>query len=176
MDGALIGLVGLLIGALLNEHYRRKSRIEKYSNQVFEKRINIYEGLMSEIKLASSIINELIESKNIPLDEKKEMAFLAGLKVAEYTDKHQFYLNDEIIAHCCMAFVGTSDIFEDPNNQEMLNCFRQEVKEAYVMIRVESGIAELDGLFRSITKSSPSGRLVDGYRAIKTAYEKSHNK
>ena len=62
MDGALIGLVGLLIGGLLNEHYRRKSRIEKYSSQVFEKRINIYEGLMSEIKLASSIINELIEN------------------------------------------------------------------------------------------------------------------
>ncbi|KFC50532.1 hypothetical protein DK37_19485 [Halomonas sp. SUBG004] len=71
-----------------------------------------------------------------------------------------------------MAFVGTSDIFEEPINQELLKDFRQAVKEAYEMIRVESGVAELDGLFRSITKSSPGGRLIDGYKAIKAAHEK----
>ncbi len=39
MEGALIGLAGLLIGILLNEYYRRKSRIEQYSAQVFEKKV-----------------------------------------------------------------------------------------------------------------------------------------
>jgi len=172
MEGALIGLAGLLIGILLNEYYRRKSRIEKYSAQVFEKRLNIYEGLMSEVKLASSIIGELVENKDLSIDEKKEVAFHAGLKVAEYTDDNQFYLDENITVHCCMAFVGTSDIFEEPINQELLKDFRQAVKEAYEMIRVESGVAELDGLFRSITKSSPGGRLIDGYKAIKAAHEK----
>ncbi|PCD00011.1 hypothetical protein [Halopseudomonas pelagia] len=129
MEGALIGLAGLLIGVLLNEYYRRNSRIEKYSAQVFEKRLNIYEGLMSEIQLASSIISELIENKDLSIDEKKAVAFHAGLKVAEYTDNHQFYLDEEVTVHCCLAFVGTSDIFEESTNQEMLKDFRQAVKE-----------------------------------------------
>jgi len=172
MEGALIGLAGLLIGILLNEYYRRNSRIEKYSAQVFEKRLNIYEGLMSEIQLASSIIGEILDNDELSIEEKKEIAFHAGLKVPQYTDEHKFYLDEEITVHCCMAFVGTSDIFTDPINEEELKDFRQAVKESYEMIRIESGVAELDGLFRSITKSSPGGRLIEGYRDIKEAHEK----
>jgi len=171
MESALIGLAGLLIGILLNEYYRRNSRIEKYSVQVFEKRLNIYEKLMSEIKLASSIITELLEDTDHSLDEKKEIAFHAGLKVAQYTDEHQFYLNEDITVHCCMVFVGASDIFEDPINEELLSDFRHDIKKSYSMIRTESGVAELDGLFRSITKSAPGGRLIEGYRAIKKSYD-----
>lgn len=171
MEGALIGLAGLLIGILLNEYYRRNSRIEKYSSQVFEKRLLIYEGLMAEIQLASSIIGELVENEDLSNEEKKELAFRAGLKVPQYTDKHKFYLDEEITVHCCMAFVGTSDIFEEPIYVEELKDFRQAVKQAYEMIRVDSGVAELDGLFRSITKSSPGGRLIEVYREIKKTYE-----
>lgn len=172
MEGALIGLAGLLIGILLNEYYRRNSRIEKYSAQVFEKRLNIYEGLMSEIQLASSIISDLVENQDLSIEEKKNIAFHAGLKIPEYSDKHQFYLDEEITVHCSMAFVGTPDIFEDPINEKELKNFRKAIKEAYEMIRIESGVAELDGLFRSITKSSPGGQLIEGYLAIKKAYEK----
>lgn len=171
MEGALIGLAGLPIGILLNEYYRRNSRIEKYSSQVFEKRLSIYEGLMAEIQLASSIIGELVENEDLSIEEKKEVAFHAGLKIPQYTDKHKFYLDEEITVHCCMAFVGTGDIFEEPINEEELKHFRQAVKKAYEMIRVESGVAELDGLFRSITKSSPGGSLIEGYREIEKSYE-----
>ena len=176
MEGALIGLAGLLVGILLNEYYRRNSRIEKYSTQVFEKRLCIYEGLMSEIQLASSIISELIDNNELSVEEKKEAAFHAGFKVPQYIDEHKFYLDEDITVHCCLAFVGTNDIFKDPINEEELKDFRQAVKESYEMIRTESSVAELDGLFRSITKSSPSGRLIEGYRAIKEAHRKRHNK
>lgn len=172
MEEALIGLAGLLIGILLSEYYRRNSRIEMYSAQVFEKRLNIYEGLMSEIQHAAGIISELVENKDLSIEEKKDIAFCAGLKVPQYADKYQFYLDEEITVHCSMAFVGTADIFEDPINESELNNFRKSIKEAYEMIRIESGVAELDGLFRSITKSSPGGQLIEGYRAIKKSYEK----
>lgn len=36
--GALIGLGGLLIGLLGSEYFRRKSRIEEYSREIFQKR------------------------------------------------------------------------------------------------------------------------------------------
>lgn len=72
--------------------------------------------------------------------------------------------------------LGQSDIFEEPINEEELKDFYQAVKEAYKMIHIEYDVAELDGLFRSITKSLLGGRLIEGYREIKKAYEKKHNK
>lgn len=62
---------------------------------------------MAEIQLESSIIGELVENEDLSIEEKKEVAFHAGLKVPLYTDKQKFYLDEEITVHCCMAFVGT---------------------------------------------------------------------
>ena len=171
MEGALIGLVGLLVGILINEYFRRNSRVEKYSSAVFEKRLKVYEGLMKEIQLASSTISQLLDDGNLSSKEKIDAAFQAGLKVAEYTDEHQFYLNEEITVHCGMVFVATSDIFDVSNSEVALKDFRAGVKESYRLIRAESGIEELDGLFRKITKSSPSSRLIEGYKEIKAADE-----
>jgi hypothetical protein len=170
MEDALIGLAGLLIGILLNEYYRRSSRIEKYSNQVFEKRLEVYEGLMSEVKQAADIISDLVENPKIAVEQKKEIAFHAGLAVATYTDRHQFYLNEEISVHCTMVFIRTPDIFEETTNEQELKLFRMSTKETYEMIRSEAGIVELDSLFRSITKSSPGGALIEYYRKAKKAH------
>lgn len=172
MQDALIGLAGLLIGIFLNEYYRRSSRIERYSSQVFEKRLAVYEGLMSEVMQAASIVGELLENQSLSVEQKKETAFNAGLSVAEYTDRHQFYLNEEIAIHCTMALIRTPDIFEESINERELKLFRMSTKETYEMIRAEAGIVELDNLFRSITKSSPSGELIEYYRKAKKAYQR----
>lgn len=172
MTEALVGFFGVFIGILLSEYFRRNSRIENYSAQVFEKKLSIYEGLMTEIQRASSVITALHDNTELTIDTKREVASKAGMKVLDYSDKHKFYLDEEIAVHCCLAFVGVSDIFEEDNDEDELTGFRQAVKEAYSMIRIESGVAKLDGLFRSITKSSPGSSLIQCYRVVKTAYEK----
>jgi hypothetical protein len=47
MEEALIGLLGVLVGLFVNEHFRKTNRIENYSSTVFEKRLKIYEELMA---------------------------------------------------------------------------------------------------------------------------------
>ena len=41
----LVGIVGVLIGVLLNEMVRRRNRREAFAPKIFEKRLAAYEGL-----------------------------------------------------------------------------------------------------------------------------------
>jgi hypothetical protein len=48
MDSALIALIGVLIGILTNEYLRRNNRIEKYSEKLFDKKLEIYKTTLSK--------------------------------------------------------------------------------------------------------------------------------
>nr|WP_321384601.1 hypothetical protein [uncultured Vibrio sp.] len=173
MEKIIVGLVGVLLGVLLNEYFRRNARIEKYSEKVFEKRLEIYERFSKEISSAASLISNLVDSEDFNTEQKQELAFQAGLKVMEFTDEHSFYLNEEITVHCGMVFVEASNIFGDTIDAGKLKDFRKGIKDAQLMIRSESGLCEMDNFFSKLTKSTPGGKLIEGYRAIKKQYEKS---
>ena len=172
MEKIVVGLLGVLLGILINEYFRRNARIEKYSDKIFEKRLEIYENFSKEISTANSVITELTNAEELSVEDKKEIAFQAGLKVVEYADKYEFYLNEEIAIHCGMVFVATSDIFEDGINKESLADFRQGIRDAKLMIRSEAGLSEMDNFFKSVTKSTPGGKLIEGYRVIKKQHAK----
>jgi hypothetical protein len=67
MDTALVGLVGLLVGMLITEHFRKRSRIEQFSGRIFEKRLTVYEKLMEEFILSCGVIDALYEDEKMPL-------------------------------------------------------------------------------------------------------------
>ena len=50
--------------------------------------------------------------------------------------------------------------------------FRQGIRDAKLMIRSEAGLSEMDNFFKSVTKSTPGGKLIEGYRVIKKQYAK----
>lgn len=174
MEQALIGLVGLLIGILLNEHFRRRNRVEVYSTKVFEKRLEVYEGLLSAINNAETEVNDAIENEAEPLAKRQQKAFVAGLRVMEFADKYSLYLNDEITVHCGAAFVGVSDILEMKNGKkrkEAIDHYRTMVGDAKKMIRAESGMSEIDRTFRTVTKAKHSSPVIDFYRQKKREHE-----
>ncbi len=173
MEKIIVGLFGVLLGILLNEYFRRNARIEKYSEKVFEKRLDVYEKFSKEISSASSLITGLVDSEDFEIEQKKEISFQAGLKVMEFTDEHDLYLNEEISIHCGMVFVEASNIFGDIVDAQKLKNFRKGIKEAQLMIRSESGLTEMDNFFSKITKSTPGGKLIEGYRVIKKKHEES---
>lgn len=167
MEQALIGFVGLLMGMLLNEYFRRRNRVEVYSSKVFEKRLEVYEGLMATIRKAEAEINEVLDNESIPPTERHERAFEAGLRVAEYTDQHSLYLNDEIAVHCVAAFVGVGDILDMSKGKECekhIGSFRGMIGDAKNMIRAESGMSAIDQTFRTVTKAKHSSPIIDYYR------------
>jgi hypothetical protein len=71
-----------------------------------------------------------------------------------------------------MVFIEASNIFEEQIDEAKLADFRQGVMDASLMIRSESGLTEMDDFFKTITKSTPGGKLIEGYRAIKKHHEK----
>ena len=81
-------------------------------------------------------------------------------------------MNEEIAIHCGIVFVATGDIFEDEINKGSLADFRQGIRDAKLMIRSEAGLSEMDNFFKSVTKSTPGGKLIEGYRVIKKQYAK----
>ncbi len=172
MEKIIVGLTGVLLGILINEYFRRNARIEKYSDIIFEKRLSLYENFAKELSKASSIVTNLIDITDLTVEEKKEISFNAGLKLMEFTTEHEFYINQEISIHCGMVFIEASNIFEDQIDESKLSDFRQGVMDANVMIKGESGLTEMNNFFKSITKSTPGGKLIDGYRAIKKHHEK----
>ncbi|WP_350544112.1 hypothetical protein [Pseudoalteromonas sp. 5-MNA-CIBAN-0065] len=72
MEKVVVGLLGVLLGVLINEYFRRNARIEKYSDKIFEKRLEIYENFAREISIANSVITELINAEDLPVEEKKK--------------------------------------------------------------------------------------------------------
>lgn len=167
MDSALIGLVGVLIGILLNETLRRRNRIENYSAKVFEKRLTIYEELFELIRAYSGVADEVIENENLTKEERHQLVSEAIHSVAGFSDENELYLNEEIIVHCVPLMMGVEDIFyiEDENGKKKeIQKFQDNLLAAKRMIRKESGIQDLDNLFGSITKAKHSSPIIDYYR------------
>ena len=79
MTEALIGVIGLLLGILLGEYFRRGRRIELYSKEIFQKRLQIYEELYKKIGEAKKIADDIIENPKYSKEERKELlSYRAG--------------------------------------------------------------------------------------------------
>lgn len=170
MTDALIGLAGILIGLFINEHYRRTNRIENYSSRVFDKRLEIYEELMQLVHEKSLLVTEVIESTELSKDKAHSICQPAGLVIAEYCDANELYLNEEITVHIGATFVGVGDIIDSDDNEykkTQIQKFRQSIGSARQMIKAESGIEELNELFKKITKAKHSSPVIEYFRELK---------
>ena len=177
MEQALTGLVGLLVGVLVNEYIRRRKRIEDYAAKVFEKRLDVYAALMGVIREAENDVNETLEDDSEPVDERCQQAFAAGLRVMEYCDQNSLFLNDEITVHCGAAFGGVTDIIpmeKGSERDEQVLRYRTMLGDAKAMIRAESGMTEIDRSFRAVSKANHSSAVIDYYRNAKAKRDSAH--
>lgn len=175
MDSALIGLVGVLIGALITEYFRRKSRLESFSGPIFEKRLAIYESLMNEFTLSYGVIFHLYEDNEISLSEKNDVAFHCGLKLMQFLDDNEFYLSEEIVVHIGMLFVGVSDVFCEEKTDECRKItyekFKRDCGETKRLIKTASGISTIDKLLTEITDAKPNSEYIKYFIKIKKQYQ-----
>ncbi len=176
MDTALVGLVGLLVGMLITEHFRKRSRIEQFSGRIFEKRLSVYEKLMEEFILSCGVIDALYEDEEMPLHEKYEIAFGCGLKLMQFTEDNDFYLSEEVTVHLGMLFVNTGDIFLSENSEEQRKTAYERFQSGYgktkCLIKAASGISTIDNLITEITKSKPESDYISYFRKAKKEHER----
>lgn len=170
METALIGLLGVLLGVILNETVRRRSRIENYSAVVFEKRLKIHEELFRMVSDCSEIARDLIKNEAYSKDERHEIVSNAILPIAKYCDDNELYINEGLSVHYIALLMGVEDthyIKNKKKKKEEIKRFWENFWNAKKMIRKETGIADLDRLFRSITKSRPSSPIIDYVRELR---------
>ena len=179
METALIGLLGVLIGLLINEHFRRRNRIEAYSSRIFDKRIQIYEELFAKVSACSEIISDLIENNKYSKEERHDIVSVAVHALAQYGDEHAIYLNEHIVVQYMTLMMGVEDIYYIENKEERERETQRvwkHLRDTKKMIRAESGLEELDKLFKSITHADHESDVVTVYKYAKMKQEERDKK
>ena len=109
MTQALIGVLGVLIGILVNEVIRRRRRIEDYSTRIFEKRLQVYEELYSRLHECYEAGNNVLSGDH-SAEERHEIMATLVFPLMEFMDKNSLYLNDEITVHCGGMWMSVDEI------------------------------------------------------------------
>lgn len=175
METAFIGLLGVLIGLLVNEHFRRRNRIEAYSSRIFDKRIQIYEELFAKVSACSTFISDLIENPKYSKEERHGIVSVAVHSLAQYGDEHSFYLNEHIVLQYMTLMMGVEDIYYIENTEEKereIQRVWKHLRDTKEMIRKESGIEEMDSLFKSITRAKHKSAIIDYYNELQREQRK----
>lgn len=164
-----IGIVGILVGALLSEFLRRRNRRELYAPMVFDKRLAAYEGLIEQINHGSEVATEIIENDKFTQEQRHELISVVVLGMAKFTEKHRLFLDEELSAHCIALFMGVEDIHgaNEEDKQELLGNYRQMRSEALRMAVEDSGVSEINRLFKAINKPKIDGAFIDYLRKLK---------
>jgi hypothetical protein len=174
--GPIIGMLGVILGSLLNEFLRRARRVEEYSSSIFTKRLEAYEVLMSLITDGSEKANEAIKSPDLTPEERHDLISVAVLSIAGHIDRNTLYIDEELGAHCVALFMGTEDIHDaaEPEKQHLLDRYYKTRKDAYRMIKEDSGVMQINKLFRSINRPRITGTVVEAIRELRRAQRKAH--
>jgi hypothetical protein len=170
METALIGFVGVLLGIFINEMLRRRNRIESYAGHVFDKRLEIYEGLYQRVAALGPLATDLIENSNYSHEQRHQIVSVAVQDIAGWCDDNDMYINEELTVHCVPLLMGIEDVYDmkdEASKQATIAHFRENFRAAKKMIRKEAGIEDIEKLFSRITKPRRSSPIVEAYREEK---------
>jgi hypothetical protein len=162
----LFGILGVVVGVLCNEYLRRKNRREVFAPKVFERRLGVYEGLAELVQEGGEIADQAIEDASLAPEERHALVSKAVLDVAGYVDRHRLYIDDEVGTHCAAVFMGVEEIHDSKEEvkAQLLQHYYEMRAEAFRMISEDSGIAEINELFKTINRPNISGNFVEYLR------------
>jgi hypothetical protein len=163
------GIIGIILGVLLNEFLRRKNRREVYAIKIFEKRLAAYEGLAELIDEGSEIASDVVENTNLTGEQRNELISVAIGAIAKFVDRHRLYIDEELAVHCAALFMGVEDIQEadGEEREKRLKHYYYMRKEALRMIAEDSGVAELNKLFKAINRPRLDGPIIKRIRELR---------
>ncbi|MCE5321683.1 hypothetical protein LLG46_00040 [bacterium] len=153
MESAWIGIIGVVIGLVINEFFRRSSRVEPYSQQLFAKRIEVYEDLFRITNNFSKVAAEVLENDDYTPEERKEIVDETVLAVAELCDQQAFYLDDRIVIQCVSALMGLEDIYYITDSNEKTHRTKQfydNLTQTRQILKDCSGLSKIEELFQNI--------------------------
>ena len=175
MEQALIGLVGILLGLIISEYFRRNSRVETFAKEIFQKRLKIYETLYYKINNARSIASDIFANPEYSKDERHAIWSEVVMDIAEYNDKHALFLHDEIIVHCLSSLMGIDEYYyidKSEEKEKYIQQFRDNCVNLIGMIKNEVGLTKIQKLFGKITGAKHESEIIKYYKELKQKYKK----
>ena len=165
----IAGIVGALLGVLLNEFVRRRNRRELYASKIFEKRLAAYENLTELIESGSEVAKAVIENPDLTAQQRHDLIADVVMSIAKSMDKNRLYIDEELGTHCAALFMGVEDIYEakGEEREKLLRNYRSLRGEALRMIREDSGVAEINKLFRTINRPKFGGPIIEAIRELR---------
>lgn len=163
MEPALIGLIGVLVGALLAEHFRRQNRVEAYSQKIFERRLEIYEELMRLVQHAYTVASEVIEHSELTYEDRLGAVSEAIHSIAQYTDENALFVDTYVAAHTTAMIMGVEDIpdiSDEVEREAAIAVFRADYKAAKNMILEESGVQQINEHFKLVSRANPKSPII----------------
>lgn len=161
---------GVLIGFFIAEYYRRKRRIEDYSNAIFGRRFKAYEKLFQFVNESENLGREILETEKYNQEERHKRWMDLVYRMEKFTVDNALYLNEEISFHCVTCLAGVDSIPENKNikeRSEAISEFHNDIKDAKKMIKDEIGLTQVEKVFRKISNSKPKSDRIKYFRDIK---------
>jgi hypothetical protein len=162
---ALIGIAGIFIGIFLAEFFRRRSKIEKFTEVLFNKRLNIYEELFEKYLDLTNVFYALNES-NSEAHEKLDVWQQNVFDFLRWMDKKFMFIGDELSVHLSLTLLSAGD-FIDGDRTKSLNEVLSEFGEAKLLIRKSLGLDSIENDFIRTSKSSLSSNYIEYYQNLK---------
>lgn len=172
--GPIIGIVGVIVGIIINEFLRRSRRAEEYSSDIFKKRLRAYETLMVLINDGNDVANEVINNVALTPGDRHDLISHAIEPIAKHVDRNVLYIDEYLAAQCVALFMGVEDIPEttEPEKTALLREFYNSRREAKRMIAEDSGIAQINRLFKSINRPKITGPIIERIKELRREQEK----
>ena len=164
-----VGVIGVVLGVLLNEFVRRRNRRELYAPKIFEKRLAAYESLVEHIENGSNVANEVIKNPDLTVEQRHDLITAVVMSIAKSVDKNRLYIDEQLATHCTALFMGVEDVFKEQGEEreKLLRNYYEMRTEALRMISEDSGVAEINKLFRTINHPKISGPIVEAIRELR---------
>lgn len=160
---ALIGLFGVLIGAVLGEYFRQRNRIDSYAQKVFERRLQIYEELFRLAQSAYTIADEVMTTEGVGEEERLALVSEAIHSIASYVDENTLYIDTYVALDVMGALMGAENVQSIPDEAEReaaIKGIRNRYKSTRQNLLKESGIHEINKHFKLISRSKPDSLII----------------
>jgi hypothetical protein len=162
-------MLGVVVGSLLNELLRRRHRVEQYSGVIFERRLKAYEELMALIHRGGDLAQETIDNAGLSQAERRALISEAIGPIAEFVDRNSLYIDEELGAHCVALFMGVEDVRDAPEatRDQLGRTYYANRSETFRMIKEDSGLSEINRLFRSINRPRITSPVIEAIRELR---------
>jgi len=179
----LSALGGVWLASYLGSKNNDKNFIAK---EIMLKKLGHYENLFTLMRTADEEVTHLFDfarkaKTKAALMKIPDTVFPAGLVIAQYTDDHKLYLDEDVALHVTATFLNPSEVYElDPSLKnyskkikESESHYREQYNQGVELIADYAGLKRLDKTHKKINKPTASSPLIDYANEIREQSKKS---